>query len=262
MGLRDVQTQYDTVLGIYIISSRSLSTSVLLDYFQCFEGVAYVEPEQVMHLARVPGDEHFSSLWAFWNLGQPIQNIPGRSGIDIKAKNAWNITTGSVSSVVAIIDTGVDYTHPDLSPNIWSAPFEFTLTFGDRSLTCPAGTHGIDLYNFTCDPIDVLGHGTHVAGIIGAKGNTEGVVGVNWVAQMLPIKIFNDNTNMSVNPVFAASAIIQLKSIFGSSANIRVMNNSYGGSSFDTTLFNAINELNTNNVLFVASAGNNANDND
>ena len=96
---------------------------------------------------------------------------------------------GSTAHVVAVIDTGIDYTHPDLVDNLWSAPAPFSVTVGGVSITCPAGSHGFNAIALTCDPMDDHNHGTHVAGTIGATaGNGVGVVGVNWVTRLMGVK--------------------------------------------------------------------------
>ena len=106
---------------------------------------------------------------------------PGTPGADIRATEGWDIALGNASNVVAVVDTGIDYNHPDLAANIWSAPAPFTVVIGGVSITCAAGTHGFNAITKTCDPMDDHDHGTHVSGTIGAIGNNAiGVAGVNW----------------------------------------------------------------------------------
>ena len=120
-------------------------------------------------------------MWGLSNSSHP--------NADIHAVAAWNVTTGSPANVVGVVDTGVDYNHPDLAPNMWSAPATFTVTVGGaggRTITCPVGSHGYNAILGSCDPMDDNDHGTHTAGTIGAVGNNGiGVAGVNWSARIM-----------------------------------------------------------------------------
>ncbi len=113
----------------------------------------------------------FGQLWGLQNTGQSIGGVFGTPGADSRAVPAWDITTGSTSNVVAVVDTGIDYTHPDLAANVWSAPTAFTVTIAGQTITCGADTHGFNAITNTCDPKDDNNHGTHVSGTIGAVGN-------------------------------------------------------------------------------------------
>ena len=126
--------------------------------------VLYAEPDYPAYLTRVPNDPKFSQLWGMKK---------------IKAPDAWDTSIGSRDVVVAVIDTGVDYNHPDLIANIW---------------TDENGYHGYNAINNNYDPMDdhLFSHGTCVSGTIGAVGNNSiGVVGVNWNVSIMAIKVFN-----------------------------------------------------------------------
>ena len=102
--------------------------------------------------------------------------------------------TGSTGTVVGVVDTGIDYNHPDLTANVWSAPSAFTVTIGSLTITCPQYSHGVNAITNTCDPKDDENHGTHVSGTIGAMGNNNtGVAGVNWNTKIMGLK-FLDST--------------------------------------------------------------------
>ena len=194
-------------VGFRLFRSRSRGTGALLAFLRQRSEVVYAEPNYVIHAypgttvqmqtvaqSVVPNDTFFPLLWGLRNTGQTIQGVAGTSGADISAAAAWGLTTGSRSNVVAVIDSGVDYTHPDLAANMWSAPSGFTVTIGGSPVTCAGGTHGYNAITGTCDPMDDLGHGTHVAGTIGAVGNNAaGVTGVDWTASIMAIK-FLDST--------------------------------------------------------------------
>jgi subtilisin family serine protease len=139
--------------------------------------VEYIEPNYILHASLVPNDPSFPQLWGMQNTGQ----TGGAPGADIRAVSAWSQFTGSRSIIVAIIDTGMDYNHPDLAANAWVNANEIPNNWPDDdhnglSMTCMAGTS-----RTTTRPIDDHGHGTHCSGTIGAVGdNGIGVAGVNW----------------------------------------------------------------------------------
>ena len=151
--------------------------------------VEYAEPNYIVSALVSPNDPSFSSLWGLLNTGQS----GGTPGADIDATRAWDLTTGSNSVVVGVIDTGVDYTHPDLASNIWSNTADCnTNGVDDDGNGYVDDCHGIDTINNRSDPMDDNNHGTHVAGTIGAVGNNAvGVVGVNWNVSIMACKFLN-----------------------------------------------------------------------
>ncbi|HEV3060526.1 MAG TPA: S8 family serine peptidase [Vicinamibacterales bacterium] len=234
--------------------------------------VEYAEPNFIVRATSLPNDPFFPQLWGLFNTGQMVNGASGVAGADINVTSAWDVTPGSKANVVAIIDTGVDYTHPDLANNIWSAPANFSVTIAGRKITCMAGTHGFKTITnvtppiLTCDPLDDHFHGTHVSGTVGAVGNNAlGVVGVNQVASIMGIK-FLDATGSGTNAdaINAIEFAIQAKAAFSASgqANVRVLSNSWGGGPFSQALVDEINKANADNMLFVAAAGNNGTNND
>ena len=252
-------------LGVRRLRSRSLDVAGLLAALAARADVEYAEPNFVVHaIGTVPNDSQFGILWGLRNMGQAIVGKAGVSGADIEATAAWDITTGSRANVVAVIDTGVDYNHPDLQANVWSAPSAFSVKIGSRTITCAAGTHGFNAIALTCDPMDDNNHGTHVSGTIGAAGNNgRGVVGVNWVASVMGAKFLDANGSGTIaDAINAIDFAIQAKQFFGAGANVRVLSNSWGGGGFSQSLLNAINKANANDLLFVAAAGNTGANND
>jgi len=169
------------------------------------------------------------------------------------------VTTGSRAVVIGETDSGVQYDHPDLAGNIWSNP-------GGVG-SCPAGTHGYDVLRASCDPMDdetpYGGHGTHVAGILGAVGdNGIGVAGMNWRTTILSVKWLDSTGWGSTSQLIAA--LDWLLAAREAGVNIRVVNNSatYAGTASSQALSDKIDELGQHAILFVTAAGNSGQDND
>jgi len=250
--------------GVRLIRSRSVDAATLVARFSRRADVEYAEPDFVVQAGEVPNDPSFGSLWAMLNDGQVVGGAAGLAGADIGAWSAWDISTGSRGTVAGIVDTGIDDSHPDLAANMWSAPVPFTVTLGDYSVTCAAGTHGFNAITRTCDARDDNDHGTHVAGTVGAVGgNGAGVAGVNWTASLMALKFLdaagNGYTSDAINAIeFAIQARVQL----GTGANVRVLSSSWGGPGASQALADEIARAADHDMLFVASAGNSGADND
>jgi subtilisin family serine protease len=209
----------------------------------------------------VPDDSSFGLQWALDNTGQSVNGVAGSAGADEDVLPAWNVTTGSSSVVVAVTDTGVDYSVPDLAANMWSNP-------GGVG-GCGAGTHGFDVLSgeSACDPMDTDqvygGHGTHVAGIIGAVGdNGVGVSGVNWTTSLMAVKWLDSESAGSTSDLVSALAMVIAAKQAG--VNVRVVNDSstFPGTASSQALSDEITELGENNILFVTAAGNTSQDDD
>ncbi|MFL6278892.1 MAG: FG-GAP-like repeat-containing protein, partial [Vicinamibacterales bacterium] len=241
--------------AIWRLRSRSKNVEALVTALAKNPHVEYAEPNYVVRLATTPNDPAFGQLWGLKNTGQVISGSVGFGGSDIDAEPAWSITTGSASIVVGVVDTGVDYTHPDLAANMWSNPG------GKGNVACGAGTHGFNAITKTCDPMDDHDHGTHCAGTIGAVGNNNvGVTGVNWTTSIMALKfIAADGYGTTADAIAAIDFAVQAK-IDG--VNVRVLSNSWGNISFSKALLDVINKANENDILFVAAAGNDGSNND
>lgn len=253
--------------GVLRVRSRTVSAARLSDRLRARADVLYVEPNFVIRLSAQPNDPSFSQLWGLQNSGQAVNGGgAGLPGSDIRASDAWNVSSGSIANVVAVVDTGIDYTHPDLAANMWSAPSPFTVSIGGSAITCPAGTHGFNAIAMTCDPMDDHNHGTHVAGTIGAVGdNGIGVVGVNWATRLMGVKFIDASGSGTIaDAIKAIQFVIQAKQAFAgtSGANVRVLSNSWGGDGFSQALLDEVNAANGQDMLFVAAAGNNSSNND
>jgi subtilisin family serine protease len=215
--------------------------------------VAYAEPDYTVRIAATPNDPQFTSLWGLHNTGQ----TGGTADADIDAPEAWDLTTGSGSTIVAVIDTGVDYRHPDLAGNIWVNAGEIP---GDQVDNDGNGfvddVHGYDFINEDSEPLDDHGHGTHVAGTIGATGNNgAGVTGINWDVQIMALKFLGANGSGSTSDAIRAlNYAVQM--------GAQISNNSYGDSQFSQAFRDALEDARQANHIFVAAAGNNGSNND
>jgi thermitase len=201
--------------------------------------VADVTANHVYHALALPDDSLFGRQWGLQNTGQTINgdwgSIAGTAGADISATSAWNITNGSASVIVGVVDSGVAATHPDLKPNVTSG---YNFVAGRTS----SDTH------------DVLGHGTHVAGIVGAAGGDGyGVTGVSPNVKMLPLRALDDTGSGNTSAIAQAFAS-------AASHGAKVVNASLGGSDPDPMLAQAI--ADSPGTLFVVAAGNSGSNND
>ena len=253
--------------GVRKIRSRSLDTATLLARIRARDDVLWAEPNYVVSALAEPSDPSLPLLWGLRNTGQAVNGgAAGRAGADIHAESAWDVSLGSVAHVVAVVDTGIDYAHPDLAPNIWSAPAAFTVTIGGVALTCPAGSHGFNAIEFSCNPMDDHLHGTHVAGTIGAAGNNGvGVVGVNWTTRLMGIKFLDASGAGTVaDAIDGIEFAMQARQAFAASggADVRVLSNSWGGRDFSQALQDEIEAAAAADMLFVAAAGNDGFSND
>ncbi|MBW8863342.1 MAG: S8 family serine peptidase, partial [Verrucomicrobia bacterium] len=213
--------------------------------------VQYAEPDYLMRVLFYPDDFHFwnGDQWDSINLGQ----YGGMPGADIHVTNVWNIQTSASNIIVAVIDTGIRYTHEDLATNMWVNPQE-NLDGYTNDL------YGINLINNgrgNGDPWDDYGHGTHIAGIIGAVGNNGvGIAGICWNVQLMALKFIDTNGNGTVSDAITCID-------FARSHGAKIINASWGSTAFASqSLHDAIAGARAANIIFVAAAGNSAKNND
>lgn len=224
--------------------------------------VERVEPNSLFRALKTPNDPSFAETYGLHNEGQNS----GLADADIDAPEAWEVSTGSKRVLVGVIDTGIDYTHPDLAPNMWTNPGETGLDVNgnhkanngiddDRNGYID-DVRGWDFVSNDNDPMDDNKHGTHCAGTIGAKGNDGvGVAGVNWDVSMVGLKFMDAFGRGSL-----ANAVKAVE--YATAIGVDLTSNSWGGGGFSETLKVAIEAAHAKGILFVAAAGNNAEDND
>jgi subtilisin family serine protease/subtilisin-like proprotein convertase family protein len=218
--------------------------------FQGLSDVIVATPDFRLSLDAVPGDPQYSQQWALENTG-----ATGLADADIDASQAWDYGT-STSVVVAVIDTGIDYNHPDLRPNIWNNTREVAGNgIDDDHNGYVDDIRGWNFVTDTNNPMDDNGHGTHVAGTIGAVGNNGiGVTGIAWNAKLMALK-FLDSTGSGLLSD-AVSAID-----YARNNGAKIINASWGGGGFSSALQSAIQRFQDAGGIFVTAAGNESSNN-
>jgi subtilisin family serine protease/Leucine-rich repeat (LRR) protein len=216
--------------------------------------ILVVEPDYYVYPAVMPNDPFINECWGLNNVGQS----GGTSDADIDAPEAWDITTGSSDVIVAVIDTGVDYLHPDLNVNMWINAEENS---GIPNVDDDGNGYIDDIYGYDFDmddpdPMDVDGHGTHCAGTIGAVGNNlTGITGVSWNCRIMACKFINASDGGLISDAIDAVN-------YAVANGAKVLSNSWGGGDYSESLKTAIRNAGDHGVLFVAAAGNGRSDND
>ena len=210
--------------------------------------VAYAQPNYIYHALAVPTDPQYGQLWAAKNTGQTMLTgtyapATGTGGDDMNLESAWNVQTDCSTVVVAVVDTGVNYNQEDLVGDMWTGNANHGQNF--------AGDGAIG------DPMDLAGHGTHVAGIIGAVGgNSKGGVGVCWKASLMAVRVM-DATGRGTTATIVSGINYAVTN------GAKVINMSLGGGgTLDQAFSDAITRAQNTNVLVVVAAGNNATNND
>jgi serine protease len=295
--------------GYFVVNlSPGMTVQKALTEYKAEWGVLNAQPDYELSVSSVPNDPLLSQQWALKNTGQG----GGKPGADIHAEQAWSVTTGSPNIIVAVLDTGVDYNHPDLAENIWinqadipnywytkSSPRSGynkivykseiktakpgVITMADLNNPANAGLvwksdgHslvdagdllrplseggweqpgkkndlvGWNFVNNNNNPMDHNGHGTNVAGILGATGNNgSGVAGVDWHVQIMPVQFLGSNGYGSVsNFIQALDYAVQ--------HGAKITNNSWEGAPYSSALYDAFQYAQQHGVICVAAAGN------
>jgi subtilisin family serine protease len=243
---------------IFLVKSDIYSTQELIEKMKKNPHVYRVEPNYTIKPLVFPNDSEYANndYSKFWGLDK------------IQAFDAWDITTGSNDVVIAVIDTGIDYTHPDLADNIWRNEIECSGVDNedDDGNGYIDDCIGYDMHDRDNDPVDYDGHGTHVAGIIGAVGNNNlGISGVNWRVKLLPCKIFDNDGGGNYVLSAAIECLNYIVKLKKRGVNIVASNNSWAASPgvyLGDILKDAIQESVNAGILFITAAGNEGSNND
>lgn len=275
---RQTMTANATAVGATVVRTMQNSPVALLKtaagkdrgtvaaQFAARSDVLYVQPNYVRHISAQPGaprllanDPYFTGglLWGLDNGGQ----YDGTAGADIDAPEAWSLTQGSSNVIVAVVDTGITYTHPDLAANMWVNRLEWlgylanpTNTVDEDGNGFTNDVYGYDFYDDDADPVDTViagetPHGTHVAGTIGAVGNnTNGVAGVNWHVRLMAVRGLSEYGGNDYDLAAAIDYAVRM--------GANVINCSWGGSQYSELMHEKIAMAQASNCLCVFSAGN------
>ncbi|MEW6586966.1 MAG: S8 family serine peptidase [Nitrospirota bacterium] len=242
-------TELDRVGVQRILLSGSSSVDEAIRYYRSDPNVEYAEPNYIVRKAVIPNDPGFGEIWGLSNTGQ----TGGLSDADIDGPEAWDLTTGTPSIIIAVVDSGVAYGHPDLAQNIWRSAVEIEGNGLDDDHNGYADDiYGWDFIDGDGYPEDLDSHGTHVAGIIASRGNNGiGGTGVMWSAAIMSVRFLG--VSGVGNVADAAEAII-----YAADNGARIINASWGGYDYSNTLYNAIDYARSKGVMLVAAAGNDA----
>jgi len=209
------------IVLLHLVCQEKATVTNTVEKLSVHPHVAHAEPNFLFGRHIVPNDPYYGYLWGMETIKAPL---------------AWNYATGSADIVVGVTDSGIDYNHPDINDNMWVSP---------------SGYYGWNFINNDGESMDMTGHGTHVAGTIGAIGNNFiGIAGVCWNVKVASLRIGN-----TVFSLAAAIAAID----YANANNIPILNNSWGGRYYSPILKHTIEHY---SGLFIASAGNDGANND
>ncbi len=236
-----------------------LSVEEALAVYDKSPNVVHAEPNYRYSADVVPNDPDFSKLWGLHNSGQEVNGTTGAADADMDLPEAWGVCsqcTGSQAVISAVLDSGIDCNHPDLSNNIWTNPDEIPGNgLDDDGNGYVDDVHGWDFVDNDNDSMDYAGHGTHVAGTAAAEGNNAyGLSGVCWKARIVPIRVLDASSSGWISDIIEAVEYANALQV-----RLTAINMSFGGDGFSQFFKEAIE---ASSAVVVCSAGNSANDND
>lgn len=277
---RQIKQSFDSLSVLKFDESNKASMDLILKELRSNPSVEYAEPNYIYNVDPIrsgasfkkldaspfvdmtraaPTDPRFKDLWGLRNTGSnEPKGTAGVEGADVNALNAWELTTGSKTVKIAVIDTGVDYNHADLKENTWVNSVELNGKAGvdDDGNGYIDDIHGYDFANDDADPMDGHGHGTHCSGTIGAlHNNSVGVAGVMSDVTIVPVKFLGDDGSGTLEGAIRAID-------YATSLNVDLMSNSWGGGGYSQALFDAIKRASDKGIIFTAAAGNASSNND
>lgn len=252
-----------------LVHANNRTTTQLIAELSRDPAVETAEPNYLRRVVTAPpSDTYFTNLWALQNTGQsitgPTGTTAGTAGDDIHFIPAWALSQqpGTNRPVVAVIDSGVDYRHPDLASNIWINTAENPTNGLDNDGDGYTNDYyGYDFADNLPDPIDSGFHGTHVAGTIAAVGNNAmGVIGVDYQAKIMCLRASSDGQTLPDSAII--SAIQYATMMKGRGVNVVAINESFGGTGSNSTERAAMVSAGNAGIIFCVAAGNSSSDND
>jgi len=222
--------------NLTLLKSDNKTTEKIIGELRKDPAVEYVEPNYIYHIASIPNDTDFNKQWGLHNTGQMVNGITGTNDVDIDMPEAWDFLSGKNTSEVkvAVLDTGVDLDHLDLSSQI---------------------VEGYDFVDNDSEPQDLNGHGTHVAGIIGALGNnSQGIAGFSSKIKIVPIRVFDADGYGTLSDI-----VLGIHETYDRGA--KIVNMSFGGPDYSQSMYDAMSfGTSLYDTLFVAASGNGGTD--
>jgi len=248
-----VQTMYKN-LPVSWIRSENFTVEEMISKLRTIPGIEAVAPNYIRQIKGSTNDTYYNDLWAIENTGQD----DGTVDADIDGKEAWDIERGSRNVIVAVMDTGIDYNHPDLVDNMWDGS-AYDIPHHGWDFAGDSNGNNDDDPNPGDD--DDLTHGTHVAGTIGAvSDNNRGTAGVSQLVSLMAVKVFRPNGYGYDSDILEGVDFVA--DLTDQGVNIVAVNASYGGGGASDVMKDAIEDLGEKGVIFCAAAGNEENDND